>query len=97
MPQLNTRPLGTEPLWGFTSLPSFYRGLTRSVAQSRGKSTEEWDGEDIAAAIRTSRRWAGGDGTVTHRTRARAASANAEWEAKKRAAGRRREARKATP
>lgn len=77
------RPLGTHPLWGWTSLPVFFRERTRDIAVSRGRPESAWTSEDIAAAVRLSKRWAAGEGKVSLKTRARAAAAVAEWERKK--------------
>jgi hypothetical protein len=59
----------------------------KEVAKGIGKSNPGWsESRRIATAVNTIKRWARGGGDVTAKTRAKAAAALAEWEAKKAAA-----------
>jgi hypothetical protein len=59
----------------------------REVAKGIRKSNPSWsESRRIATAVNQIKRWAAGGGNVTAKTRAKAAAALAEWEAKKAAA-----------
>lgn len=76
----DTAPLGTGDNWlkKVSGLPVYVRAIAHSLR--RGGMDES---RAIATAIATVKRWSAGGGKVTPETRARAAKAVAEWEAKK--------------
>jgi uncharacterized protein YdaT len=62
-------------------LPSFIRAIAHALIRN-GHS----ESEAIQLAVGVVKNWASGEGHVTAKTRAKAAAALAEWEAKKAAA-----------
>jgi HK97 family phage portal protein len=76
----DTSPLGTGKNWvsGVGGLPAFIRAIAHALIRSgHGES------EAIQLAVGVVKRWAAGGGDVTAKTRAKAAAAVAEWDAKK--------------
>lgn len=76
-------PIGAGKNWvnRVGGLPLYIRAIAQALLRS-GHS----ESEAVSIAVGTVKRWAAGGGNVTAATRARAAKAVAEWEAKKAAA-----------
>lgn len=76
-------PLGLKKNWvtDVGGLPLFMRAIAHALIRN-GHS----ESSAIATAVAACKRWAAGGGHVTAKTRAKAAAAVAEWEAKKAAA-----------
>lgn len=79
----DTTPIGEGKNWvtEVNGLPLYIRAIARALLRS-GHS----ESQAIQLAVGTVKRWAAGGGKVSAETRARAAKAVAEWEAKKAAA-----------
>lgn len=79
----DTTPIGEGKNWvtDVNGLPLYIRAIAQALLRS-GHS----ESQAIQLAVGTVKRWASGGGKVTAATRARAAKAVAEWEAKKAAA-----------
>jgi hypothetical protein len=76
----DTSPLGMGKNWvtGVGGLPAFIRAIAHALLHA-GHS----ESQAIQMAVGVVKNWASGQGHVTPKTRAKAAAALAEWEAKK--------------
>lgn len=80
----DTKPFGTGKNWVNKAggLPDYIRAVAHGLVRDHGMD----ETTAISTAVAAVKRWAVGGGNVTAATRARAAKAVAEWEAKKGAA-----------
>lgn len=76
----DTSPIGTGKNWvtSVGGLPAFIRAIAHALIRA-GHS----ESQAIQLAVGVVKNWASGQGHVTSKTRAKAAAALAEWEAKK--------------